>query len=183
MKTVVTNITSYAAFLRGSETLEKEYPWLTFGSIMMIEDLLHHKRKKWRVLEMGSGGSTLFFSKRVKEVVSVDTDPKWNKVVKEKLPKDSNVTLVCGAEAELKDYIEKLPDESFDMMLADSGTSYKTRYVLMMASLSKLKKGGWLIIDNYDNGWLRKFDYTGWEYYTFDMGHYSGKGTRVCKKL
>jgi hypothetical protein len=41
-----------------------------------------------KVFEYGAGGSTLFFVKRVKEVISVEHDPNWFALVSKKLKQD-----------------------------------------------------------------------------------------------
>jgi FkbM family methyltransferase len=60
------------AFSRGP--LLDGLPWMTFPAISFLETLLH---KHSRVFEFGAGGSTIFFSSRVGELVSVEHDPSW----------------------------------------------------------------------------------------------------------
>lgn len=57
-----------------SSPVQGELPWLTFSAIKFLEKTL---TEKMTVYEFGSGGSTLFFSKRVKQVYSVEHDRKW----------------------------------------------------------------------------------------------------------
>src|SRR5690606_37246496 len=52
--------------INNKSPLDLELPWLTIGAILHIKRFLN---KNMRVFEYGSGGSTLFFSKRAKEVV------------------------------------------------------------------------------------------------------------------
>lgn len=52
-----------------------ELPWINFSAIHLLKRTL---RPQMRVFEYGSGGSTMFFSRRVKEVVSVEHDPVWH---------------------------------------------------------------------------------------------------------
>jgi hypothetical protein len=65
-------------------TLSQEIPWITFPAIRFLKAFLS---KEMRVFEYGSGGSTIFFSQRVKEVVSVEHDPKWKSLVVESIDK------------------------------------------------------------------------------------------------
>lgn len=61
--------------------LKDKRPWISFGAILFLEKIL---KKDMQVYEYGSGGSTLFFGKRVKCINSVEHDPNWfNKVVEE----------------------------------------------------------------------------------------------------
>lgn len=59
--------------------LEDECPWITFSAIDFVKKIT---RNDMKVFEYGTGGSTLFFIKRVKKIISVEHDPIWaNKVV------------------------------------------------------------------------------------------------------
>lgn len=57
-----------------SSPVQDELPWVTFSAIKFLEKTL---TKEMIVYEFGSGGSTLFFSKRVKQIYSVEHDRKW----------------------------------------------------------------------------------------------------------
>jgi hypothetical protein len=67
-----------------SNPLKDEKPWITFSAIDFLEKTL---TKEMRVYEYGMGGSTLFFAKRVKEIVSVEHDETWFDLVKESINK------------------------------------------------------------------------------------------------
>ncbi len=49
-------------------------PWFTYPAIGQLARMV---RPGWRVLEFGSGHSTLWWAARVAEVVSVEHDPAW----------------------------------------------------------------------------------------------------------
>lgn len=67
--------------------LEHELPWLTFPAIERLSSFLTPKMK---VFEYGSGGSTLFFARRAKEVISVEHDADWHKRLASNL-KEKNI--------------------------------------------------------------------------------------------
>jgi hypothetical protein len=67
-----------------SNPLKDEQPWITFSALDFLEKTL---TKDMRVYEYGMGGSTLFFAKRVKEIVSVEHDKKWFNLVEEIIKK------------------------------------------------------------------------------------------------
>ena len=168
-------------FIKGKQTLEIGYPWLTFGAIMALEQILHSGKSYFKILEMGSGGSTVFFSQRCAELLTLEHNPGWYKKVFETVKPTAQFQFFCLPVPKLLELIKSKPDGYFDLILADSGSSYRERQDMMDASVPKLKRGGWLIIDNYAN---LHFDYaTGWDVYTFDMFRYSGRGTRLCKKI
>jgi hypothetical protein len=60
-------------------------PWMTLAAIRWLDSVLI---PEMRIFEYGTGGSTLFFARRVREVVSVEHDPRWfhyiSSVMKEK---------------------------------------------------------------------------------------------------
>jgi hypothetical protein len=58
----------------GRTPLADKQPWITFSAIDWLESILS---PGMRVFEYGSGGSSLFFSRRVSEVVSAEHDPGW----------------------------------------------------------------------------------------------------------
>ena len=54
--------------------LDDEQPWITIPARHFLQKTL---TPDFRVLEFGAGGSTLFFAKRVKELVTVEHQPEW----------------------------------------------------------------------------------------------------------
>jgi len=63
----------------GTRCLEYEIPWQIPSSIFHLDILL---KKDYNVLEIGSGGSTLFFMNRCKGIISLETDSNWYNIVK-----------------------------------------------------------------------------------------------------
>lgn len=180
MKTIVTKIKSRKSFFDGSDTLENGYPWLTFGAIIFLENVL---KKDFSVLEFGSGGSTLFFSKKTKAVKSFETNPDWFEKVKQKTTKLKNVEIFYADRKTMSNALKNTKDQSLDIILIDSDPRRSKRLDLANLSKPKLKIGGFLILDNYQKFGLNGFDYSDFEFYTFDEFGYTGKGTRICRKI
>ena len=63
-------------------------PWFTYPAIRQLGRMV---APAWRVLEYGSGNSTLWWAARVAEVVSVEHDPAWAFRLRERIP--ANVSL------------------------------------------------------------------------------------------
>lgn len=59
-------------------------PWLTVGAISFLKRII---RKDMAIFEYGAGGSTLFFARRVKEVMTIEHDREWHQKVLEALQK------------------------------------------------------------------------------------------------
>lgn len=51
-----------------------EQPWITFPAMRFLRRIVSRQSK---VFEYGAGGSTLFFAKRVSELVTVEHDAQW----------------------------------------------------------------------------------------------------------
>jgi len=67
-----------------SSPLQEEQPWITFSAIDFLE---RNITKDMVVYEYGVGGSTLFFVKRVKQLISVEHDNQWFDLVEENIKK------------------------------------------------------------------------------------------------
>lgn len=179
MKTIVAKIPSHRAFIKGQDSLKIGYPWLTYGAIIALESIVN---KEIRVLEFGSGGSTIFWAKNCKSVKSYETDPQWYKNVKQKTKNLKNVEIIL-CERHLGLELKSEPNDYYDIVLIDSDPKYARRLGLANNASSKLKTGGWLIIDNYQKFGMSDFDYSKWQVYTFDESHYTGLGTKLCRKI
>ena len=69
-----------ASFAKGRNSIADELPWINF----LARDFLTQKlRPDFKVFEFGVGGSTLFFCKNVAEVVTVEDNPDWFKILTE----------------------------------------------------------------------------------------------------
>jgi hypothetical protein len=149
-------------------------PWTSPASIRIFEQLL---TKDMVGFEYGSGKSTVYFSHKLKELVSVEHDPNWFKRVEGLLSdrKVSNVQYKLfpaakPADSELDDfisrhhlpdsfkprnnyvayfsYINEYPDNFFDFILIDG----RARTECGLNALSKLKQHGMLVLDNSERG-------------------------------
>src|SRR3954447_6175598 len=60
--------------LKDKTPLDLEIPWFSYAAIDFLENFL---QPHMTVCEYGSGGSTLFFSRRVKSVVSIEDNRTW----------------------------------------------------------------------------------------------------------
>lgn len=154
--------------LDGQHTpLGDELPWITYGAIDWLE---HHLKQDMVLFEWGSGGSTAFFSKRVKQVITIEHDPPWYQVVVDALEKKKykNVSLkliepvpsenidpwYATTDSKFIGYsfepynkaIDSYPDVFFDIIFVDG----RARPGCMRQALIKIKRGGFLILDNSD---------------------------------
>ena len=196
---ILSQLPRYDRFLGGKGTLEVGYPWLSVGAILALEGVIFrvdqaHQAPK-RVLELGSGGSTVFFAKRAESVLTVETDPTWAPLTLQALERHgvaSKVFLQACTNAESERYVNAQPNSSFDLMLVDHAADHMvvgrgarhafSRLPLALIALPKLRSTGWLVVDNYALHGMEAFDYTGWETWVFDDMRYSGRGTLIARR-
>jgi len=108
----------FSAFKTG-EPVDKNFeplPWLTYPFIDFITERL---KKEFNVFEFGSGNSTLFFAKRVKEVTSVEHNSEWYIKLKRNIPGNSN--LILSKSERCEDYIVELKqsNKKYDLIIID----------------------------------------------------------------
>ncbi len=108
----------FSAFKIG-EPVDKNFeplPWLTYSFIDFITERLS---KEFSVFEFGSGNSTLFFAKRVKEVSSVEHNSEWHNKLISKIPGNSNLLLSKSDSSD--NYLAELRqlNEKFDLIIID----------------------------------------------------------------
>ncbi len=152
------------------KTLHPNTPWTTPASIIFFKKYL---TREMIGLEYGSGQSTIFFAKRLKELVSIEHNPVWYEKVKQKLaesainnvdyfliPENNPQNLsreafgqyldsLSGHEErpEFATYYNKVkdyPDNYFDFVLIDG----RARVKCGLNAINKLKPGGIFVLDN-----------------------------------
>lgn len=165
----------------GASSVSDELPWITFETINFLKKTL---RPSFKIFEYGGGGSTLFFIKRVHSVVTVEHDKEWFKKL-EQLIQNKNTTNWTGFFIEpgkgdlinnpdaanpehyssldkasngsnYKNYaiaIDNYADSYFDLVLVDG----RSRPSCIKHTLPKIRKGGFLILDNSDRAYYLVF--------------------------
>ena len=61
-------------YVSGGFAMEFEVPWMTPGAVHKLDELV---RSDDRVIEVGTGGSTLFFSRRCRAVLGIEPSIEW----------------------------------------------------------------------------------------------------------
>lgn len=120
-------------------------PWLTEEAIAFLEIFIE-EHPSAKILEFGSGASTLWFAKRNVELVSVEHNSEWFQKISGLLKDDSTSFRVNYILSKLPYYTitEQFPDEYFDLILVDG----RNRKGCIFFSTPKLKNGGILMLDN-----------------------------------
>jgi len=118
-------------------------PWLTRGAITFLEGYL---RPWMSVLEFGAGSSTEWFARRVKSVLSIESDSAWAESVQNDVPQATVRVVPPTAEAYAALRID-LP--TFDFALVDG--CLESRELSLRLSLEYVKPGGAIMVDNTEN--------------------------------
>jgi hypothetical protein len=158
----------------GASSIKGEQPWMVFRAIDFLDANLKSTDK---VFEYGGGGSTLFLVKRVAEVVTVEHNEEWFNVLSEIIfrkniqcwkghfvlpvkgdlvnppdfanPEHYSSDDVPSYGFNYKGYvsvIDAFPDDYFECVIVDG----RSRPACLKHSVSKIKKGGFLVLDNSD---------------------------------
>jgi hypothetical protein len=117
-------------------------PWFTYPSVDFIEPKI---QSGWRVFEWGSGFSTLWWSKRVASVDSIESNESWINEVRGRA--GENVTLsFCPDEASYVGAIERHAKHKLDVIVIDGDH----RNACAKVALNYIKPNGLIIFDNSD---------------------------------
>lgn len=151
-------------------------PW---WPIPAIRHLGRRLPERARVFEWGSGGSTVWLSRRGARVVAIESESEWQRRVAERAP-EADVRFVPGAttgtlrsEPDLRDRgthffddyvaaIDEFPDDSFDLVVIDG----IARCECAKRARTKVKPGGLVVLDdsNWEHLFAPVFDaFAGWE--------------------
>ncbi len=132
---------------------EKDCPWISYDTIKFLKQYL---RPEDIILETGSGRSTIWFSRLVKKVVSIENHDGWYQQIKGQMAEEEITNVEYYLES--KDFstirtdapyvkrVASFPDQSFDMVLIDG----RHRDEIAHLSLNLIKKNGIIVIDNIE---------------------------------
>jgi hypothetical protein len=178
----------YKSIRRNNNPLDYDQPWIVFKAKEFLDVILKSSMTVW---EYGSGSSTLYFARRVKQVYSVENDKAWfdhlSALIKAQQVKNVSYTLIEAENAPTKELnfafisksqlnygggyfksyatlIDAAPDSSLDVVLVDG----RARGACIAHAIPKIKQGGYLIVDNSDRSYYFEqnealFDSSKWE--------------------
>ncbi len=117
-------------------------PWFTYPSIDYLDQFDY---SQFCVLEIGCGQSTLFWAKRAKLVVGIESDRQWAAKLRERLPENASLVEVEVSPAE---HVTAINEQgAFDVIVIDGVVS---RLACAEAAVSHLSAGGMIVLDNSD---------------------------------
>jgi hypothetical protein len=143
---------------RHATSLDLRLPWMPYAVIDFLEKYL---APHMIVYEYGSGGSTVWFAKRVSGVVAIEERPLWATSVREALSQDGledrAEIRVCETSRESpeafanSDYAQALPREAADVIVIDGCERLKhmdLRPVAFTIAEERIRPGGIIIVDD-----------------------------------
>jgi predicted O-methyltransferase YrrM len=135
------------------ERRNPDAPWLTSESVAFLERWL---RPDLVGFEWGSGRSTAWFARRVRRLISIEHDPRWYEKVARRLDETGvaakvsyhhiPVDHVADQDHPYVAAMSEHRDRTLNFCLVDGLTILRAHCAL--ACLSKLERGGILIVDN-----------------------------------
>ncbi len=158
----------------GDSTLSRALPWMTYDAIDFLDKIC---TPETCVFEWGSGGSTLFFASRCKQVVTIEHDTEWSEFLKAKLEelRLHNVDFREIQAERIDDFTSRDAENSDDFISKEkksTGLSYenyvkaidafpseyfdiivvdgRARNSCVKRAMPNVKKNGILIVDNSD---------------------------------
>ena len=183
----------------GHASIEHECPWMVPESVDFINA---HIRKEWKVLEVGSGGSSFFFARRCSKVLAIENFASYYDTIKQSLSYKALSDKGIADKLELKlvtteqliDVLSSL-EEKFDVISIDHGVHHPSRSDCL-ESVIKLWTGEMLVMDNWGkkSAWPRSWNISNNLFRQrypstkncdiFDFFHplWAGRGTRVILK-
>lgn len=186
------------AFVEGLECLQREIPWIVPESVYKLDELLSEDDV---VLEAGAGGSTLFFARRCRRIVSIETsdiytkrsptDKVWSEKVNEYIIKrgiHNTAMIAIPIEDRIIEFIQAYNTEQITVLSVDTQGGYNRGRILN----SFLDKGvssnlRLIVLDNYnhpelfsDDAYMNKLP--NWMIMDFKHSRWAGDGTRLIIK-
>lgn len=113
-------------------------PWTTYSYTAFIADRL---KNDMTVFEYGSGASTAYYARKVKNLVTCEHDKTWFGMMKKNLPENAEIFF-----ADENDYENAISGQSekFEIIVVDA----IRRVECMMKALPYLKENGILVLDD-----------------------------------
>jgi predicted O-methyltransferase YrrM len=144
------------------EPIDIEIPWFSFEAIDFL-NRCHYDNIK--ILELGGGGSTLFFGKRNAQITCLESSQEWALKIKNKLKMLdlSNINVVVHPYAldlsesafMLTDYYKAIFNGNYDLIIIDNyEENIQYRPVCFYAAEKNIREGGMIILDDswrYEN--------------------------------
>ena len=121
-------------------------PWMTYEAIDFLKKII---KPEWQLFEFGCGASTLFFSQKVKKLVTIETNSLWKNLIDKKNQHKTEIILMLDGinNPEYEKSAINYSTEScckFDLIIIDS----IKRYNCAINSIDAINEEGIIILDD-----------------------------------
>ncbi len=177
-------------YVSGGFAMEYEVPWMTPGAVKKLDHLLMPSD---HVIEVGTGGSTLFFARRAQSVIGIEPAVEWaDSVVAETKQRGiQNAHIIAEPDpAAVLGIAHRLG--GCTVLSVDPDDGYDRDELQDILSRRAGEQLEVVVMDNYgaESLFSRSFNWpndqviaslplTGWEGEAFDYPKWRGHGTRV----
>jgi predicted O-methyltransferase YrrM len=120
-------------------------PWIPYPVIRRLSRLM---KADWRIMEWGSGMSTIWFAERVQEICSVESDMSWYDRIRPQLPQGGHRYRYVDITREASCYwgIQAHDEAAYDLAFVDG----LFRKECMQSGIRAVRPGGPMYLDNID---------------------------------
>ena len=122
-------------------------PWLNYSVVKLLQERV---KPEWRVFEYGAGYSTIWWSTKVAEVHSTESDIQWAAMVRS-VARPSAAVRSCNDPEAFPREIDHVPG-NFEVIVVDG----LNRPACAVHAVSRLSEDGVIIYDNTDRAAYRK---------------------------
>ena len=126
--------------------LTEATPWMCDPAVEQLEKLV---RPGARILEWGSGGSSIFFAEQGADVICIEHDRSWARLVRSELDRRGLSEPVTVNHIDLTaNYVAVVDrlDGRFDLVVVDG----RRRVECVDRARNRVAAGGWLVLDDSD---------------------------------
>lgn len=137
-----------------------DLPWWTLDSMSLVDQFLTN-RPGARVFEWGSGASTMWLEKRAAQVISVEYDSEWAKMMRPMIGSSTTLLEVPATpsptpevpsqmwghkDLDYRDYVAAIDhvDGEFDLIVIDG----RARSACLVHAMQRLSPDGLIVFDN-----------------------------------
>ena len=146
--------------LWGRQPVDYEIPWVSFRALDFLRKFV---RRDHRVFEYGGGGSTLWFARRTRSVLTMESHPDWHRTLTAKLAAQGLTNATCEyhalsgdmpAQFEHDAFFRRIESGMWDIILVDCYCGYSasrygfTRPFALELAFRQLNPGGVIVLDD-----------------------------------
>lgn len=144
----------------GRQPIDVALPWISFGALCFLDTFV---RSEHEIFEFGGGGSTLYFARHARRVVTMESHPAWHQKLTDTLTQKQLKNVACELRPISSDdamhftgdqFFQRVREQLWDIILIDCYCGYsksrygQTRPYAFDLAQHQLKPGGVIVLDD-----------------------------------